>query len=590
MSAGGFSPGCFEAARARRITTRHQCFSGGGDLIVHRALVDEAGGFAGLLAPRQESAAPIIRLVCDGGLQWEEYITQVREWLPDLAVGSSGGHYIYEPESPHAAVPPDQLASAALALSHQDLDFVVFSRALAAPPGIACRGGLRNSLVVRSGMEHGQPMRGRVLRLRHDASLPLTTLPEHLGIGFDHPDHREPRPHFDRDYHLRPSALPLRLEPAGKSAKPVVFILPAQFAVGGVERVVIDLMRRLRDQFDFVVMTVEPVYEHLGSLETAAADLALAFYHLGEILPADRFLDAMDQLRECYRPALVYVPNSSPWQCRHSLEIREVFANLPLVDQTVYDTEIGWIAHMNDPGMRAADRFIAVNTRVRDTLAGRYQLPAHRIDTIYPSIDPDRFAGFRITPESRRAARQSLGLPADGPVYGWVGRMTIQKRPLEFLEVARGAPGHFLMVGDGELASAADEFIRRRRLTNVTRKPFIDDMAMAFAAMDGLLITSQYEGLPCVMLEAMAFGIPVLSTDVGDVGLVLDQYGSGRVVKELGGFGGAFAEWHRDRQEWARRAQESASSIRERFGGPAIARQYLRSFRRAIAEFRAAAR
>src|SRR5438046_10045336 len=82
----------------------------------------------------------------------------------------------------------------------------------------------------------------------------------------------------------------------------------------------------------------------------------------------------------------------------------------------------------------------------------------------------------------------------------------------------------FVMVGDGDLTPVVDEFIRQHDLKNLRRIPFVENMAEVFSIASGLILTSEFEGMPIVILEALCMGVPVLATDVGDVKLMLDEF------------------------------------------------------------------
>lgn len=93
---------------------------------------------------------------------------------------------------------------------------------------------------------------------------------------------------------------------------------------------------------------------------------------------------------------------------------------------------------------------------------------------------------------------------------------------------------HFLMVGDGPLADAVAEQLRRINLPNFTRRPFYEPSADVFAVADVVVLPSEHEGMPLVILEALAMGKPVVVTDVGNLHEVLALTGGGIVVPRIG--------------------------------------------------------
>jgi len=166
-------------------------------------------------------------------------------------------------------------------------------------------------------------------------------------------------------------------------------------------------------------------------------------------------------------------------------------------------------------------------------------------------VPPDRVtvirSGIRIA-EFERAARDQalrngrglrgdLGLPADAPLVGMVACFKPQKAPLDFVEVAARVaaqvPGAtFVLVGDGELRraivarAAALGLGPRLRLLGWRR-----DVARVMSALDVLLHTSLWEGLPRVLPEAIAAGLPVVATGVDGATDILEDGVSGIVCR-----------------------------------------------------------
>jgi glycosyltransferase involved in cell wall biosynthesis len=124
---------------------------------------------------------------------------------------------------------------------------------------------------------------------------------------------------------------------------------------------------------------------------------------------------------------------------------------------------------------------------------------------------------FDPTQVDRAAVRAELGIPPDVLVVGNVGRFSTQKNPLDWVRAAgiigRARPqARFLLVGDGPLrlqveAALAQEGILERTLLTGLRR----DAARMMSVMDIFLLTSLWEGLPRVIPQAMAMGLPVIA-------------------------------------------------------------------------------
>lgn len=118
------------------------------------------------------------------------------------------------------------------------------------------------------------------------------------------------------------------------------------------------------------------------------------------------------------------------------------------------------------------------------------------------------------------ALRQSLGIPETAPLLGTVACLKPQKAPLDFVEacgqVLDGLPSsHFILVGDGELrpdveaAIAAKPGLKER----MHLMGWTDQVPAVLSALDLFVLTSLWEGLPRVLLEARAAALPCVVTD-----------------------------------------------------------------------------
>ncbi|MGI5231945.1 glycosyltransferase [Actinoallomurus sp. CA-142502] len=167
---------------------------------------------------------------------------------------------------------------------------------------------------------------------------------------------------------------------------------------------------------------------------------------------------------------------------------------------------------------RLCDRLVAVGTRVRDELIGAGIGRAEQYAVVPPGTE-------LRPPPARAAARLALGLPGDGPVVAFVGRLTGVKRPDRLVEVARElrrlVPGvRFVICGSGdaagEIAAAAPEFDGAMRMVGWRR-----DVETVYGAADLVLLTSDNEGMPVSLIEAALSGLPVVATRVGSVAEVV---------------------------------------------------------------------
>jgi glycosyltransferase involved in cell wall biosynthesis len=147
-------------------------------------------------------------------------------------------------------------------------------------------------------------------------------------------------------------------------------------------------------------------------------------------------------------------------------------------------------------------------------------------------IDGTEYSRARTTAEAKAA----LGLPESGFVIGGVGRLAAEKgfdvliRALSQL-VARNIDAHLVLVGDGGERAALEA--RARELGVSARVRFAGwqpDVRPYFEALDVFALSSHREGLPNVLLEAMALEVPVVSTRVNGVPRLIEDGANGALV------------------------------------------------------------
>lgn len=137
---------------------------------------------------------------------------------------------------------------------------------------------------------------------------------------------------------------------------------------------------------------------------------------------------------------------------------------------------------------------------------------------------------------SRQQARRNLGVLGDEPVIGFVGRLVEQKAPhvlIEaFAQVLKVAPqARLAIVGNGPLSEPMQNLANTLRVNNRIIWLGQRDARQFFAGFDVFALSSRKEGLPYVVLEAMAAGLPVVATQTSGVEILVEPGVSGEVVQ-----------------------------------------------------------
>ncbi len=177
---------------------------------------------------------------------------------------------------------------------------------------------------------------------------------------------------------------------------------------------------------------------------------------------------------------------------------------------------------------RATDAIVAISPAIRLELLNTYRIGREAQYRVVPlGFDLSPFAA--VDDALRVEARGMLNLPPDAMVITTVGRLTAIKQQQLFLEVIQRVvsvhPNAIaLIAGDGELRSELEGQAAALGIAGHVR--FLGwrrDLATIYGASDVFLLTSRNEGTPVALIEAMATGVPGVSTNVGGVKDVINS-------------------------------------------------------------------
>lgn len=191
-----------------------------------------------------------------------------------------------------------------------------------------------------------------------------------------------------------------------------------------------------------------------------------------------------------------------------------------------------------------ATDYMACGEQAGRWLFGDSAYDAGKVTLLPNAIDVQR---YRFDPADREAARREWGLSGKW-VVGHVGRFMQQKNHAFLIEtfdclLKRRPDAALLLIGDGELRSEMEEEVQRRGIEHAVRFLGIRaDANRLYSAMDVFVLSSYYEGLPVVGIEAQAAGLPCLFSDRIDHAVAVTEAVSFLALEE-----GA--------EEWAKRLE-----------------------------------
>lgn len=177
------------------------------------------------------------------------------------------------------------------------------------------------------------------------------------------------------------------------------------------------------------------------------------------------------------------------------------------------------------------DRYVCVSQAVADFSTTRLSLPPEKCEVIPNCIDLKKY------PAAKPADLQSLGIPSGHRAITFVGRLTPQKGMAWLLKsallwMAKLPDCDLLLVGDGPMRRTLEIGIRTAGVADrVHLAGWRADVPAILAASSLLVLPSAWEGMPNVVLEAMASRLPVVASDVEGVRELLGPGDKWQIVR-----------------------------------------------------------
>jgi O-antigen biosynthesis protein len=308
--------------------------------------------------------------------------------------------------------------------------------------------------------------------------------------------------------------------PAGPPA--VLLALP-WIAVGGAEQLFHNVLRGLAGRgYRIVVITTVAPLRSQKEVPDRFRDITPHVYPLPRLLDADVWPDFLDHLIRKYRVENLIVAGSEVLY-RHLPRLRENFPRLRVLDQQFND-----MGHVRSNRLFAGciDVTAVPSQALADTLVTRHQADPATIAVIPHGIDT------RGPVWDREAAWRASGLPAGARgklLVSFFGRMSEEKSPDVFVKIAARLAHRrdlfFLMTGEGPLWQSVRKLAARKHLNHSLHfAGFVADQRPLMELTDIVVLPSQLDGMPLVVLEAGALEKPVVASAVGSLPeMVLDN-------------------------------------------------------------------
>lgn len=297
--------------------------------------------------------------------------------------------------------------------------------------------------------------------------------------------------------------------------------------IGGAEQALVELVLRLdRDRFQpHVVCLGEQGVLADRLVESSVPVVALGAKSARDFGVLWRLIGVWRAWRPDVVQTFLFHANVAGRLAARWLGIRPVFSGMRVAER-----EQSWHVWLDRMTSQWVARYVCVSNGVAEHCRVAHGTAAERVVVIPNGVDVARFE------QGPRADLAALGIPATAPVFIAIGRLEAQKGIADLLLATdrlfttRG-DAHLLIVGDGSQRPLVDEWRarspHRERVHMLGWRPDIPDLLRASTA---LVLASHWEGMPNVVLEAMAARRPVVATDAEGVAELVRSGETGLIV------------------------------------------------------------
>lgn len=310
------------------------------------------------------------------------------------------------------------------------------------------------------------------------------------------------------------------------SKKNIVFLVP-WLAMGGAEKVNLEIIEALKlDGWNIFIITTK---ENKHDWKSKFAIVSSQIIHL-ESFPAKLHTYIISSAIKKLSITLAFISNSVSGYIA-SPHISKLCSVIDLTH-----SEGGLEDNGGAPAFAAQfdiflNKRIVISDRLKKLYIEKYHINSEKIVVIRNGVDRNE-----ILDDIKKVVLDhniELFLKRKKIII-WVGRFSSEKQPLLVIEIAKKMVEYnFLMIGDGELYKEA--LAKANDLQNIYIPGALSNVMLkkALSLSDVLILTSKFEGVPMVILEAMALGVPVVSVDVGAINEIIDNNVDGYIVSNI---------------------------------------------------------
>jgi len=241
-------------------------------------------------------------------------------------------------------------------------------------------------------------------------------------------------------------------------------------------------------------------------------------------------------------------------------------------------------SYLDKSWLNRFDRIITDSDETRLEILRR-GLPRTKVLTIDNGIDVSRFENIIDTSE----VQKTFGIKTQQEIIGTIGRLSEEKGHFLFIEMARELledfPNlSFLIVGDGPLKEKLQKKVSELGLQeHILFTGIRSDIPEILSVIDIFVLPSLSEGLPMVLLEAMAAKKPVVATNVGAVPRVITHNETGIIVRpDVRDLKDGVIVLLKDKTKAKRLGWKAYCKIKEQFSSTRMAQKYIEVYEQVL--------
>ena len=299
--------------------------------------------------------------------------------------------------------------------------------------------------------------------------------------------------------------------------KTVLYILP-WMVVGGADFFNLDLIKRLpQDKYRAIILTTTPSANPIRQLFEDYAEV----YDMSSFMDRINYIKFADYIISSRKVDLVFISNSE-YGYYMVPYLKDKYKEIPFIDYIhcvdIFDERKGFARCSRDVTNYLSGTYCCNNSTLREL---KEDFGIKNAETIYIGTDEKRFDPSKF---NKNELKEKYNIPKDKIIISFICRLSDQKRPLMFVDIAKRVSKlnkdvYWVIGGDGPLMSKVKNSIDKNfKILGMVKKT-----EEIYAISDITFNCSSFEGLALTSYESLSMGVPVISTDAGGQGELIDE-------------------------------------------------------------------